>query len=140
MRETNFLLLKFIYDLQLIGDVYLVVIGLRRLETSVRKLEFREFWECLVRCAIIAFKTLTTISTEDKVKGMFLYIWRHVQGVVQEQVNKGKCSVANAQNTSKGNIVRGTQLLNEKFLNLWSKDGHRDYLDAPVGFIVVYIS
>lgn len=113
-----------------LGDIYLVVLTLNKLDNMVRRLTFKEFWEALVRCAIVAFKSHTDITTEDKVKGMFLYIWRHIQSSVQEQVSKPG-SILNSQSSQKVSLMRGSQVLNERFLNLWAKDGHRDYLSPP---------
>lgn len=111
-----------------LGDIYLVVIAMKKIETTVRKLDLKEFGEVLIRCAIVAFKSYTNITTEDKVKGMFLYIWRHIQATVQEQVsNRGTTG-----STTKGGLLKGAQVLNERFLLLWAKDGHRDYLNMPV--------
>lgn len=112
-----------------LGDIYLVVIAMKKIETTVRKIDLKEFGEVLVRCAIVAFQSYTDITTEDKVKGMFLYIWRHIQATVQEQVsNKGTV----VSSTTKGGLLKGAQVLNERFLLLWAKDQHRDYLNTPV--------
>lgn len=116
-----------------LGDIYLVVLTLNKLETTVRKFNFNEFWEALVRCAIVSFKLYTNITTEDKVKGMFLYIWRHIQTSIQEQVSKSG-SIMNSQSSQKVNLLRGSQILNERFLNQWGKDQHRDYLSTPVNY------
>jgi hypothetical protein len=128
-----------------LGDIYLVVISLPKsnagelgnsganggseiCNTSVRKLDYNEFWEALVRCAIVAFKSYNSITTEDKVKNLFLYIWRHVLCNIQDQ-SSGKGNISNSN--FKAGLLRGSQRLNEKFLSMWARDGHRDYLDPP---------
>lgn len=118
-----------------LGDIYLVVTTLRKLETSVKRLDIEEFWEALVRCALVAFKDYTTVTTEDKVKGLFLYIWRHIQASVQEQVQRAGSQMTQA--SQKAGLIRGSQVLNERFLSQWAKDGHRDYLAPPVCVIFV---
>lgn len=110
-----------------LGDTYLTVIAMANFETNVRKMNFREFWEALVRCALLAFKDVhSSITTEDKVKGMFLYIWRHIQSTMKSNIS----SVSN--NTYKGGLIRGSQILNERFITAWTKDHYRDYLDFKV--------
>ena len=67
-----------------IGDIYLTVIAQSNFQLAVRKLVFDEFWEVLVSCALKAFsKSLAT--TEDKVKGLFLYMWRHIDNVFSDK-------------------------------------------------------
>ena len=110
-----------------LGDIYLSVIQMGNFEASVRKMTFREFWEALVRCALLAFRTNTRLTNEEKLKCMFLYMWRHIQHSVQDQVN-GTSSTGGGGNTYKGGLIRGAQILNEKFIAAWEKDGYKDYL------------
>jgi hypothetical protein len=110
-----------------LGDTYLTVIAMANFETNVRKMNFREFWEALVRCALLAFKDVhSSITTEDKVKGMFLYIWRHIQSSMKSNISSA------SNNTYKGGLIRGSQILNERFITAWTKDQYRDYLDFKV--------
>lgn len=111
------------------GDIYLSVISMQNFETSVRKMTFREFWEALVRSSLVAFKNVPGLLPEEKVKSMFLYMWRHIQESVQEQVN-GTISSGGGMNTYKGGLIRGAQILNERFIAAWAKDGYKDYLDT----------
>ncbi len=115
-----------------LGDIYLSVISAKNFDTSVRKLTFKEFWEILVRCALFSFRDITYINEEDKVKGMFLHIWRHVQTTVKAQI-KG----TSTQSSYKGGLIRGSQMLNERFITSWIKDGYCDYL-APAKEKSVY--
>lgn len=112
-----------------LGDIYLSIISMQNFETSVRKMTFREFWEALVRSSLIAFKNVPGLLPEEKVKSMFLYMWRHIQESVQEQVN-GTMSSGGGMNTYKGGLIRGAQILNERFIAAWAKDGYKDYLDT----------
>ena len=59
---------------------------------------------------------------------MFLYIWRHVQNSMQEGV-KGAAGGSNSGGSNKAGLMRGGQLLNERFIAAWQKDGYRDYLE-----------
>lgn len=71
-----------------LGDIYLSVLSMQNFEPMVRSIDFNEFWEALIRCALLAFKNIS-VSAEDKVKGMFLYIWRHLQTAVRDQMPIG---------------------------------------------------
>jgi hypothetical protein len=116
-----------------LGDVYLTVISAQNFATALRPLTLKEFWEvrsiyiytltymfftyhtlfmqALVRCALIAFRSNVKISTEDKLKAMFLFIWRHVQETMQEQLsghdNKEK---KNIFSSSKGGLLKGSKV------------------------------
>ncbi len=45
-----------------IGDIYLTCTYFNNFTPRVRKIDFREFWESLVRCALVAFKDKKTVS------------------------------------------------------------------------------
>eukprot|EP01031_Cornospumella_fuschlensis_P033828 gene33828-40929_t len=114
-----------------LGDIFLSVISFTNFSTNVRKMSFGEFWEGLVRCALVAFQDKTELTTEIKIKGLFLSIWRHVQSSVQELMSGYGQLHGGGFNTYKGALLRGTQLLNDKFVAAWTKDEYRDYL-APL--------
>lgn len=116
-----------------LGDIYLSVIQMGNFETRLRKMTFREFCEALLRSALTAFKDVAGLSVELKLKSTFLYMWRHIQQSVQDQINSSASSGGGGLNTYKGGLIRGAQILNEKFISAWEKDGYKDYLDtAPV--------
>jgi hypothetical protein len=116
-----------------LGDIYLSVIQIGNFETRLRKMTFREFCETLLRSALTAFKDIAGLSVELKLKSTFLYMWRHIQQSVQDQINSSASSGGGGLNTYKGGLIRGAQILNEKFISAWEKDGYKDYLDtAPV--------
>jgi hypothetical protein len=116
-----------------LGDIYLSVIQIGNFETRLRKMTFREFCEALLRSALTAFKDIAGLSVELKLKSTFLYMWRHIQQSVQDQINSSASSGGGGLNTYKGGLIRGAQILNEKFISAWEKDGYKDYLDtAPV--------
>ena len=55
------------------------MIAKNNFQTSIRKLEFSEFWELFVCIAIQAFKDKHWISPEDKVKALLMCMWRHLE-------------------------------------------------------------
>ena len=118
-----------------VGDIYLSVIATNKqqakdtgtLQIGFRKMNFEDFWEAIVRCALCAYKSYT-VSTEDKVKGLFLFIWRFLQSRVSEEFKVHKQSMSTSAGDKAG-LLRGSQLLNERTVAAWTKDGYRDYLD-----------
>ena len=58
-----------------------------------------------------------------------------MQSTLQESVIKSKVNASLGQSSTKSNLLRGTQLLNERFLLQWAKDNHCDYLEVPVSTI-----
>lgn len=108
-----------------LGDIYLTVISETSFEASVRRLTFAEFWEVLVRCAFTAFRKYIEVSTEDKLKAMFLYIWRHMQHSIS---SAAEVSESQSNQVFTGGLLKGAKILNERFIMAWNKDGFRDYL------------
>ena len=113
-----------------LGDIYLSVLAINSFQPVLRKINFDEFWEAFVRCALIAYKEHKALSTEDKLKGMFLALWRHLQSSVKSQLTGYNNHSQGYFNTYKGGLMRGSQILNERFISAWTKDGYRDYLDT----------
>eukprot|EP00636_Phaeomonas_parva_P006273 CAMPEP_0118862584 /NCGR_PEP_ID=MMETSP1163-20130328/7737_1 /TAXON_ID=124430 /ORGANISM="Phaeomonas parva, Strain CCMP2877" /LENGTH=477 /DNA_ID=CAMNT_0006796501 /DNA_START=10 /DNA_END=1443 /DNA_ORIENTATION=+ len=99
-------------------------------ESSFRKLSFREFWEALVRCALVAYRNDTLASDLDKFQGLLLSIWRTLQSAVPGIVNSSSMT-SGSRSTNKGGLLRGAQLLNERFIQRWQEDNYRDYLALP---------
>ena len=98
-----------------LGDVYLSVLAINSFQTALRKINFDEFWEAFVRCALIAYKEHKTLSTEDKLKGMFLALWRHLQSSVKSQLTGYINHSQGYFNSYKGGLMRGSQILNERY-------------------------
>ena len=113
-----------------LGDIYLSVLAMNSFKPALRKINFDEFWEAFVRCALIAYKEHKTLSAEDKLKGMFLALWRHLQSSVKSQLTGFNNHSQGYFNSYKGGLMRGSQILNERFISAWTKDGYRDYLDT----------
>ena len=93
------------------------------------KLSFDQLWECLVRIALLTYSA-STAHEEDKVKSLLLAVWH----TLQESSNRNLGSFgaqAVGTNSSKAKFIRGSQILNERFLKMWAEDGHRTYLAPP---------
>ena len=84
--------------------------------------------QTLVRSAMTAFRAHKSIVTEDKLKGMFLYIWRHIQETMADQLNGRDLVEKSAFQVGKRGLLRGSKILNDKFIAAWNKDGFKDYL------------
>jgi hypothetical protein len=57
------------------------------------------------------------VPTSDKLKAMFLYIWRHIQHSIIDTTNGGvdKINGSSFLNAKSG-ILHGAKVLNEKFM------------------------
>ena len=113
-----------------IGDIYLTVIrsGKGQAQSGlVRKLSFEEFMEAIVRCAITAYSKISKSSVADKLRGLFLYMWRAINKTVPKALEYRK-----GTSTYGGDLMRGAMLFNSKFTSAWSADGFRDYLSPEV--------
>ena len=132
-----------------LGDIYLTVIGFKAYELSFRKLNFKDFWQALIRCALVAFRGLAHASTEDKVKGMLLHVWRRIKSTAQPNAatagSAGQIRASQVRESLHSAIlpVRThrhrpySQLYNERFVSAWTRDKYRDYLQ-PVQAPSVY--
>lgn len=114
-----------------LGDIYLSVICETNFETTVRSVDFAEFWQILVRCAFVAFKDSKGVSSPDKIKGMFLYIWRYMQHKIVDSSNQKVTGQANSSAAFVGSLLRGSKILNERFILAWKADEFQDYLEKP---------
>ena len=110
-----------------VGNVYLSSCASRgKFRAEVQRINFDKFWEALVRCSQEALEEYKYVTNDIKMKTLFLYMWRHIQSSMREQMqgDNGTGSLS----SYKGGLVRGAQLLNERFLSMWAKDSYRDYL------------
>lgn len=114
-----------------LGDIYLSVICETNFETNVRSVTFSEFWEVFVRCAFVAFKDSSGVTSPDKIKGMFLYMWRHMQHKIVDGTSKSVPGQAMSSTAFEGALLRGSKILNERFILAWKADEFRDYLEKP---------
>lgn len=92
-------------------------------ESTIRKLSFLEFWECLVRCAMVAYSKISDTTVLDKIRGLFLYMWRSIN----KSVPKAFTDRRNVS-TYAGDLLSGAMLFNKRFTAAWQADGYRDYL------------
>ncbi|MDR3737744.1 MAG: hypothetical protein P4L40_01875, partial [Terracidiphilus sp.] len=64
---------------------------------------YGEFTEALVRCALVAYSKISDASLIDKIRGLFLYMWR--------SVNKGITRSTDISRTSSAYVVDVRQML-----------------------------
>eukprot|EP00597_Dinobryon_sp_UTEXLB2267_P007803 CAMPEP_0170097076 /NCGR_PEP_ID=MMETSP0019_2-20121128/28993_1 /TAXON_ID=98059 /ORGANISM="Dinobryon sp., Strain UTEXLB2267" /LENGTH=476 /DNA_ID=CAMNT_0010319243 /DNA_START=1605 /DNA_END=3032 /DNA_ORIENTATION=- len=117
-----------------IGDIYLTVISFNNFSTSIRKIDFKEFWECIVRSALKAFQAYEEMTSDQKLKELLLHMWRHTQSNSHDHMLGYGTLQGGGFNTHKGSLLKVSQLFSEKFTAAWAKDEYRDYLVAPVSF------
>ncbi len=109
-----------------LGDIFLSAIRLDDRAPAVRKLTFDEFWEALVRCAMRAYSKISHSTPLDRVRGLFLYMWRAITRSVPRAFNDRRNVTTYA-----GDLLSGAMLFNKRFTAMWAEDGYRDYL-TPV--------
>eukprot|EP01138_Halocafeteria_seosinensis_P012121 gb/GECG01012389.1/.p1 GENE.gb/GECG01012389.1/~~gb/GECG01012389.1/.p1 ORF type:complete len:448 (+),score=40.15 gb/GECG01012389.1/:1-1344(+) len=111
-----------------LGDIYLSSIHNIQPDATIRKLSFDEFWESLVRCAERAYGKISHASPLDRIRGLFLYMWRSITTNVPHTVQHRQ-----GISTYAGDLLSGAMLFNKRFTAMWAEDGYRDYLspDAP---------
>ncbi len=80
----------------------------------------------------MAFQDKKSLTSEIKLKALFLFIWRHIQSNVTDHVTGYGTLQGGGFNTYKGALLRGSQLLNDKFVAAWTKDDYVDYLEPAV--------
>jgi hypothetical protein len=110
-----------------LGDIYLSSIKTADPSATMRKLSFPEFWESLVRCALVAYSKISHVTILDKIRGLMLYMWRAINGSVPKAWADGR----RAGTTNPGDLLAGAMLFNKKFTAAWAADGYRDYLSPP---------
>ena len=104
-----------------IGDIYLSSVKAQGGHDTVRKLTFSEFWEALVRCALVAYSKISDATIIDKIRGLFLYMWRTVNRSVARVMTGGRRNVS----TYAGDLLSGAMLFNKRFTAQWAADGYR---------------
>lgn len=111
-----------------LGDIYLSALKLTEHEPTVRKLSFDEFWEALVRCSLRAYSKISHSTPLDRIRGLFLYMWRAITRSVPRAFSDRRNVTTYA-----GDLLSGAMLFNKRFTAMWAEDGYRDYLTpAPV--------
>lgn len=106
-----------------IGNVYLSSVRETDPDRHVRKLTFDEFWDALVRCSQVAYTKISSSAPADKLKGLFLYMWRAINRSVPRAVTERR-----GTSTYAGDLISGAMLFNKRFTALWHDDDYRDYL------------
>ena len=124
---ADFALANSILSIFEIGDIFLTCTGAGA--ASLRKLTFGQFWEALVRCALVAYSTEKnpTVTTDipDKLRGLFLYMWREINKAVPRAVMS-----SSALGVYSGSMTEGARLFNSRVSSDWAAAGFRDYLSS----------
>lgn len=114
------------------GDIYLTTVATENCKspdgfsTTFQGLSFDDVWDALCRCAYHGFKNRAKVILPLKIKGMFNAIFRYMQ---QSKQNVPEDQSSNPKYRRR---IRCLQLLNERFIAMWTKDGFKDYFDnAP---------
>jgi hypothetical protein len=110
-----------------LGDIYLSSVKTTDPSATMHKLTFPEFWESLVRCALVAYGKISSVTIVDKIRGLLLYMWRAING----SVPKAWGDVRRGGSTNPGDLLAGAMLFNKRFTAVWAADGYRDYLSPP---------
>ena len=58
----------------------------------MRKLTYGEFTEALLRCALVAYSKISDAALIDKVRGLFLYMWRSINKGVARSLDTSRTS------------------------------------------------
>jgi len=107
-----------------LGDIFLS--SLKFSDAELRALSYTEFLQALVRCALVAYSKISESTILDKIRGLFLYMWRSInKNVPRAWDGKRKGS------TYTGDLLAGAAIFNRRFTAQWAADGHRDYLAPP---------
>ena len=121
-----------------LGDIFLTCARTSSPMSVMRRLTFEEFWEALVRCALVAysdeklasrkeprkalgFHTMKTVSPADKLRNMFLFMWRTINSNVPRALG-----LHAADGTYTANLIQGAQEFSNAFVNDWK---HADFCD-----------
>ncbi len=112
-----------------LGDIYLSSLKAVVPGSTIRKLSYTEFCEALVRCALVAYSKISDSTILDKLRGLFLYMWRAINKNVPRAWADGRRS---SVSTNAGDLLAGAQLFNRRFCAQWEADKKRDYLSPPV--------
>ena len=98
-----------------IGDIFLSSIKPVDGEHAVRKLTFREFREALVRCALVAYSKISDATIIDKIRGLFLYMWRSINKSIPKAFDQRR-----SVSTYHGDLLAGAMLFNKRCVGCWS--------------------
>lgn len=109
-----------------LGDIYLSCLRMAKPGAHLAKLDFVGFWEALVRCAMRAYSKISHSTPVDRVRGLFLYMWRSITRSVPRAFDERK-----SVTTYAGDLLAGAMLFNKRFTAMWADDDYRDYL-VPV--------
>jgi hypothetical protein len=88
--------------------------------SEIGLLEYKQFEEALLRCALVAYSSRTDVPPEDRLLALFQRLWRGVH-VKPNDPTHGVTEYA-------VRLKAETRQLNRLFREQWTADSHREYL------------
>ena len=85
---------------------------------------FEDFWESLVRCAVVAYDDKDTTDL-NKLRALFLYMTNRIEETIPRAVNASGRSSAS---TNAQNLMKGAKRFQFLVQQQWNKDGQLDYI------------
>lgn len=127
-----------------VSDIYLSSVVIQgKSGIPGRKMRFDQFWEAIVRCALLAWRNVATATSESKVRALLVFMWKHFQEKTNE-MNISSRDMANDLAVHNRGLVKSAEKLMAKVVTMWSDSGYRDFLQPtqPSGSLgaVVYHS
>ena len=87
-------------------------------------LSFDDFWEALVRCAVVAYDDKDTTDL-NKLRALFLYMTNRIEETIPRAVNASGRSSAS---TNAQNLMKGAKRFQYLVQQQWNRDGQLDYI------------
>jgi hypothetical protein len=99
--------------------------------TPGRKMRFDQFWEAIVRCALLAWRNVVSASSENKIRALMVFMWKHFQEKVNEMNSSSRDLGQTDQAMHNRALVKASEKLMAKVVTMWSESGYKDFL-APL--------
>ena len=115
-----------------VSDIYLSSVVVQgKGGTPGRKMRFDQFWEAIVRCALLAWRNVTTASSENKIRALLVFMWKHFQEKVNE-MNSGQRDMGQTDlAVHNRGLVKASEKLMAKVVTMWANSGYKDFLAPP---------
>ena len=60
-----------------VSDIYLSSVVIQgKSGTPGRKMRFDQFWEAIVRCALLAWRNVATATSDSKIRALLVFMWK----------------------------------------------------------------
>lgn len=111
-----------------VSDIYLSSVVIQgKSGTPGRKMRFDQFWEAIVRCALLAWRNVATATSDSKIRALLVFMWKHFQEKTNE-MNISSRDMANDLAVHNRGLVKAAEKLMAKVVTMWSDSGYRDFL------------